>query len=87
MRRITILVTALLFALTTVGGTAVARQPPGELAQDLFGSVGNNPVPGHPGAAGPSTPHRWSGQLTEDSKPTAWNAVEHADPIKSSCAS
>lgn len=70
MRRVTILVTALLFVLTTLAGTAVAMQPAGEPAQDLLGCVEDSPVPGHPGAAGllDATPR--VGQLIHDSKPT-----------------
>lgn len=87
MRRFTILFTALAFVLMMLAGTAVAMQPPGEPAQDLFGCAGGSPVPGHPGAAGLVDATPLVGQLTADTKPTAWNAVEHADPVKSSCAS
>lgn len=86
MRRVTILFTASLFALMMLAGTAVAMQPPGEPAQDLFACVEGSPVPGHPGAAGLVDATPLVGHLTGDTQPTAWNAVEHADPIKSSCA-
>lgn len=62
-------------------------QPPGEPAQDLFGCLEGSPVPGHPGASGLVDAAPLVGQLTGDTQPTAWNAVEHAYPVKSSCAS
>lgn len=86
MKRFTILFTALVFALAMSSGAAVAMQPPGEPAQDLFGCVEGSPVPGHPGAAGLVDATPLVGQLTGATQPTAWNAVEHADPLKSSCA-
>lgn len=87
MRRITILFTALLFALTTSVGTAAAMQPPGEPAQERFGCVNGSPVPGHPGANGIHDATIRVHEQTGDPTPTAWNAVEHAEPVESSCAS
>lgn len=82
MRKTTLLMATLL--LTMAAGPAAAMQPPGGPAQANFGCLDgqDNAVGGHPGAAGlvDATPR--VGQLTDDSMPTAWNAVEHADPIE-----
>ncbi|MFP3882371.1 MAG: hypothetical protein ACLFRT_04565 [Actinomycetota bacterium] len=40
-----------------------------------------NHVGGHPAAAGLAYATPVVGDLTGDPLPTAWNAVEHADPI------
>lgn len=83
MRRITT-IAALLLTLATVTTPAVAMQPPGEGAQDNFGCVDGEDaaVAGHPGAAGLVDAAPRVGELTDDPLPTAWNAVEHADPIE-----
>ncbi len=84
MRRIATVLATMVFVVGMMAGTSGAMQPPGEAAQDRFGCVDgeNNAVAGHPGANGlvHSTP--LVGSLTEDPLPTAWNAVEHADPIE-----
>lgn len=84
-RRLTLLVSATLFALGVLAGPALAMQPPAEAAADRFGCVNDSPVPGHPGAAGLTKSSPLVGGLTDDTLPTAWNAVEHAGPIVSSC--
>lgn len=70
--------------LGVLAGPATAMQPPGEPAQDNFGCVDgqDNPVGGHPGAAGIADAAARVKGLTGDPTPTAWNAVEHADPIE-----
>lgn len=84
MRRITILFTAVAFALALMATSAVAMQPPGEPAQSNFGCP--DPVSGHPGAAGlvDATP-RVGGLTAEtpasETRPTAWSASDRADPI------
>lgn len=83
MRRLmTIAVTGAL-TLGVLAGPATAMQPPGEPAQDNFGCVNgeDNPVAGHPGAAGIVDAAGRVKGLTGDPTPTAWNAVEHAEPI------
>lgn len=87
-RLMTIAPTAAL-TLGVLAGPAAAMQPPGEPAQDNFGCVtddeGNlvdDPVAGHPGAAGiVDASVMIRDELTGDQTPTAWNAVEHAEPI------
>lgn len=71
-------------ALVTTAGSALAMQPPAESAEDLFGCVDgqDNAVAGHPGAEGLTDAAPRAGELTDDTSPTAWNAVEHADPIE-----
>lgn len=88
MRHIFRLVTAAAFALALLAVPAGAMQPPDEAepAQQHFGCVDGNPVPGHPGAAGLTHATPLVHELTGDPQPTAWNAVQHADPIISSCA-
>lgn len=82
MRNTTILI-ATLATLALGAAPGLAMQPPGEPAQRHFGCVDgeDSAVGGHPGAAGlvHATPR--VGALTDDQLPTAWNAVEHADPI------
>lgn len=84
MRRATIISAATTLALALTAAPGFAMQPPGEPAQQHFGCVDgtDSAVAGHPGAAGllDATPR--VGQLTDDALPTAWNAVEHADPIE-----
>lgn len=84
MRRIPVLLAAMLFVLSTMAAPALAMQPPGGPAQEHFGCVDGeqNPVGGHPGAAGLVAATPKVGELTDDKLPTAWNAVEHADPIE-----
>lgn len=83
MRPVTIVTAVLLLALAALASPALAMQPPGSGAADNFGCVDNedSAVAGHPGARGllHSTP--MVAELTGDPMPTAWNAVEHADPI------
>lgn len=86
MRRIATLLASMLLALGLFAGSAFAMQPPAESAQHLFGCVEGNPVPGHPGAAGLTHAAPLVHELTGDDQPTAWNAVQYADPIVSSCA-
>lgn len=86
MRRTVMLVATLLATLGLATSPALAMQPPGEPAQEHFGCVDGSPVPGHPGAAGLVHATPLVGGLTSDPLPTAWNAVEHAEPITSSCA-
>ncbi len=59
-------------------------QPPGEPARDRFGCVDGTDaaVAGHPGSAGLVEATSLVGALTGDPLPTAWNAVEHAEPIE-----
>lgn len=70
--------------LGVLAGPATAMQPPGEPAQDNFGCLDgeDDPVAGHPGAAGIAAAAARVRDLTGDPSPTAWNAVEHADPIE-----
>jgi hypothetical protein len=83
MRRIMTMMAGTLLAVGMTEGPALAMQPPGHGAKDHFGCVEgeNSAVAGHPGAAGlvDATPR--VGGLTDDPMPTAWNAVEHAEPI------
>lgn len=84
MRRTLVLLAAMVFSLAVMAGPALAMQPPGPAAQDNFGCVGveDSPVAGHPGAKGLVDAAPRVGELTGDQSPTAWNAVEHADPIE-----
>lgn len=84
MRRIAILLTAMLLALATFGGSALAMEPAGEPAKKHFGCLDgeDNAVGGHPGAAGLTHATPMVGALTENQTPTAWNAVEKAGPIE-----
>lgn len=83
MRRTMTMLAGTLLAAGMTAGPALAMQPPGPGAQDRFGCADgeDSAVAGHPGAAGllHATPR--VGGLTDDPLPTAWNAVEHADPI------
>lgn len=83
MRRLIGVLTSTSLALVATPAGALAMQPPGESAQHRFGCVDGESaaVAGHPGAAGllDATPR--VGALTDDPLPTAWNAVEHAEPI------
>lgn len=83
MRRLTTIAAAGLLTLGALAGPAAAMQPPGEPAQDNFGCVNgeDNAVAGHPGAAGIVDAATRVRDLTGDPTPTAWNAVEHAEPI------
>lgn len=84
MRRALVLLAAMVFSLAVMAGPALAMQPPGEAAQDNFGCVDGegSAVAGHPGAEGLTDAAPRVGGLTGDPTPTAWNAVEHADPIE-----
>ncbi len=84
MRRITILLTAMLVAWGTLGAPALAMEPAGEPAKKHFGCLDgeNNAVGGHPGAAGLTHATPMVRDLTNDPMPTAWNAVEKAAPIE-----
>jgi hypothetical protein len=83
VRRITILLAAVGATLALAGGPALAMQPPGHGAQDNFGCFegADDPIAGHPGAAGlvDATPE--VRDLTDNPLPTAWNAVAKAGPI------
>ncbi len=83
MRKTTLLATTLL-TMAMAAGPAMAMQPPGRGAQANFGCVDgeDSAVAGHPGAAGLTHATPRVGELTDDPLPTAWNAVEHADPIE-----
>lgn len=83
MRRLITLAAASLLTLVMLAAPATAMQPPGEPAQEHFGCVNgeDNAVAGHPGAAGLTHAAPLVRDLTGDPTPTAWNAVEHADPI------
>lgn len=83
-RRAAVVLTGALAALGLLSGPALAMQPPGGPAQDRFGCVDGEDaaVAGHPGAAGLVDATPKVGELTGDPLPTAWNAVEHADPIE-----
>lgn len=84
MRQLTMLFAMILVALALTAAPGLGMQPPGEPAQEHFGCVDgeDEAVAGHPGAAGlvDATPR--VAQLTDDPLPTAWNAVEHAEPIE-----
>jgi hypothetical protein len=84
MRRISTLLAATLLAIGMTASGASAMQPPGEAAQHLFGCLDgtDEAVAGHPGARGLVKATPLVGGLTDDQLPTAWNAVEHADPIE-----
>lgn len=83
MRKAAVLIAVITLLVAATAGTAVAMQPPGEPAQGNFGCVdgSDGPVGGHPGAAGIVDAATRVGGLTDDPTPTAWNAVEYADPI------
>lgn len=88
MRRLMTIAATVALTLGVLAGPAAAMQPPGEPAQDNFGCVEDengepvdNPVAGHPGAAGIVDAAGRVKGLTGDPTPTAWNAVEHAEPI------
>ncbi len=83
MKRLSTLLAATLLALGLSAGPALAMQPPGDGAQDNFGCVDgeDSAVAGHPGATGLGDATPKVGGLTDDEMPTAWNAVEHAEPI------
>lgn len=80
MRRLTVLLSATLLALALTAGSALAMQPPGGPAQHLFGCP--DPIAGHPGAAGIVDATSRVAELTGSTHPTAWNAVEYAEPIE-----
>lgn len=83
MRRTATMLATVSLSLATLAGPAVAMEPPGGGAQNNFGCVDgeDNAVAGHPGANGLTHSTPKVRDLTGDSMPTAWNAVEHADPI------
>lgn len=83
MRNRLIVLIATVAASVAMTAPALAMQPPGEAAQRHFGCVDgeDNAVAGHPGAAGIVDATARVANLTGDSMPTAWNAVEHAEPI------
>lgn len=85
MRKLTTLFATTLTALTVTAAPGLAMQPPGEQDPTLFGCVdgATSPVAGHPGAVGLLDAAPLVGGLTGDTSPTAWNAVEHVDPITS----
>ena len=80
MRRITVIVAALLLAMSMLSSSALAMQPPAPQAQHLFGCP--DPVSGHPGAAGLVHATPKVAELTGNPQPTAWNAVVRATPIE-----
>lgn len=84
MRRKTTLFVTTVLALGALATPAAAMQPPGAPAQEHFGCLDgeDNAVGGHPGAAGLTHATPRVAELTDDPMPTAWNAVEHADPIE-----
>ncbi len=84
MKRLTTTCALASLVMVMSAGPVSAMQPPGHGAQDQFGCVDgqDQPVAGHPGAAGLTHAAPRVGALTDDSSPTAWNAVEHADPIE-----
>ncbi len=76
--RITTLISATLFALAATSGSAVAMQPPGGGAQDLFGCP--NPIAGHPGSynSGDEVGLDAATFMLDErghDHPTAWNAA------------
>jgi hypothetical protein len=83
MRRIMTMMAGTVLAVGMTVGPASAMQPPGHGAHDNFGCVDgeDSAVAGHPGAAGLVDATPLVGGLTDDPLPTAWNAVEHANPI------
>lgn len=83
-KHVSILLTALVLALTATAAPAQAMQPPGHGAQDRFGCVDgeDQAVAGHPGAAGLVDAAPKVADLTGNDTPTAWNAVRHAHPIE-----
>ena len=84
MKRLSTWLAATVLALGLSAGPAVAMQPPGSGAQDNFGCADgeDEAVAGHPGAAGLVDATPKVGALTDDDTPTAWNAVQHAEPIE-----
>jgi hypothetical protein len=84
VRRTTTLLAAAGATLALTSGPALAMQPPGAGAQERFGCFegADNPIAGHPGAAGlvDATPKVQG--LTGNPMPTAWNAVAKAAPIE-----
>lgn len=65
-------------------GPATAMEPPAEPGAEHFGCVDGEDaaVAGHPGAEGLIDAAPRVAGLTGDTSPTAWNAVEHAEPIE-----
>lgn len=84
MRQPAIVLAALLLTLGMTAGPATAMEPSGEPAQDHFGCVNGEDaaVAGHPGVAGLADAAARVAELTGDPSPSAWNAVEHAEPIE-----
>lgn len=84
VRRIMIAAAGAVTSLGLLAGPSLAMQPAGEPALERFGCVNGDDeaVGGHPGAAGLLHATPKVGQLTGDESPTAWNAVERADPIE-----
>ncbi|MFO7777721.1 MAG: hypothetical protein R6V28_05145 [Nitriliruptoraceae bacterium] len=84
VRRIMIAAAGAVSSLGLLAGPSLAMQPAGEPAPERFGCVDghDDAVGGHPGAAGLLHATPKVGELTVDTSPTAWNAVEHADPIE-----
>lgn len=84
MRRTLVVLVVALSSVALSAGSALAMQPPAEQAAERFGCVDgdDNAIAGHPGAAGLVDATPLVASLTGDSMPTAWNAVQHADPIK-----
>lgn len=80
--RITLLAAALL-TLGVTAGPALAFEPPAEAAKHRFGCVDgvDNAVAGHPGANGLVAAAPKVAGLTGNPMPTAWNAVDRAEPI------
>ena len=79
-RRLTLLVSATLFALGVLAGPALAMQPPAEAAADRFGCP--NAVAGHPGAAGLVGALEIVVEASDGNSTTAWMAVREDNPIK-----
>lgn len=93
MSRIAVLLTMMVLLLGLTAGGALAMEPPGEPAQDNFGcyyddegELAEDPVLGHPGAHPGEDRGIDSATFRLEDKgftmPTAWNAVEHAEPIE-----
>ena len=88
MRRISVILAAMLLALAMTAGSALAMQPPGqaERVDDRFDCIEGdhdeslNPVYGHPGAEGlvPAT-------RDHAASSTAWESVFNSEAIVNSC--
>ena len=90
LRRISVTLAAMLMALGLSAGSALAFQPPADAAADNFGCAYDeeegyhtDPVDGHPGVAGLGRegPSFKTAATPLGDGPTAWNAVDKAQPI------